>query len=69
MFFEWRQQRGNGSNAQFWDLVHKEAGYKIITVFLSGEATEKENIKIRKKIKKAYQAYYVLVWYKTLRFF
>lgn len=69
MWLRWEQDRSFGSNVQIWKLMFKESGRVVLRITQSALAEQKDNYKLRMKIKRMYDAYFTKLWINNLRLF
>lgn len=69
MWLRWEQVRSNKNNMQVWKLVFIESGIVVATITQSSLAEQKDNYKLRMKIKRMYESYFTKVWFENLKFF
>ena len=53
---------------QKWSLVNKESRVIVLDVWFSPYADERQNNKLRRKIKTAYELYFQVVWFGAFTF-
>lgn len=68
MMFKWIQQRTRKGEMQKWSLVNKESRVIVLDVWFSPYADERQNNKLRRKIKTAYELYFQVVWFGAFTF-
>ena len=68
MTFKWIQHSTRAGEMQKWSLVNKESKLIVLDMWFSPYADEKQNYKLRRKIKTAYELYFQKVWFRELMF-
>lgn len=69
MWLHWEQMVNLKDKMQIWTLVVNESGREILTIEQSPYAEQKDNYKMRRRIKRMYEKYIAKVWFDNLRFF
>lgn len=69
MWLRWEQVRSFESNVQIWKLVFKESGREVLSITQSALAEQKDNYKLRMKIKRMFDGYFTKLWFENLRLF
>lgn len=69
MDFKWVQRSTKNYEMQRWSLVYKGSKRVVLDMWFSPYAEHRRNHKLRKKIQRAYELYYQVVWFKAYRFF
>ena len=69
MDFKWIQLRNKIGEMEKWGLFHNDTRRMVLIIQLSNHGDVKENYKIRKKIKTAYNSYYNRVLFESFQFF
>ena len=59
----WMRFNGTPGRMERWALVDRENRTVLLEIRLSAHASLKENKKIRKRIKKEYEAYFFNTWF------
>ena len=69
MWLRWEQVDSYKNNVQIWNLVFKDTGEGVVSIKQSSFAEQKDNYKLRMRIKRMYEWYFTKVWFENLRFY
>lgn len=69
MWLRWEQVDSYKNNVQIWNLVFKDTGARVVIIKQSSLAEQKDNYRMRMKIKRMYEWYFTKVWLENLRFY